>query len=53
MIQAISFVGGNAAGIHVFERGTRNGKRVQANLGAKNHAAILPDADKVGLGSVH
>ncbi|CAE6414059.1 unnamed protein product [Rhizoctonia solani] len=26
--------------------GTMNGKRVQANLGAKNHAVILPDANK-------
>lgn len=45
-IKAISFVGGNNAGEHIFDRGTRNGKRVQANLGAKNHAVILPDADK-------
>ncbi len=27
-------------------RGTAKGKRVQANLAAKNHAVILPDADK-------
>lgn len=47
-IRAISFVGGNQAGIHIFERGTKNGKRVQSNLGAKNHATILPDADKEG-----
>jgi malonate-semialdehyde dehydrogenase (acetylating)/methylmalonate-semialdehyde dehydrogenase len=45
-IKAISFVGGNRAGEHIHDRGTRNGKRVQANLGAKNHATILPDADK-------
>lgn len=45
-IRAISFVGGNAAGEHIFDRGTRNGKRVQANLGAKNHAVVCPDADK-------
>ena len=36
-VKAISFVGGNAAGQHIHERGSRNGKRVQANLGAKNH----------------
>lgn len=29
-----------------FDRGSKNGKRVQANLGAKNHATVLPDADK-------
>lgn len=45
-IKAISFVGGNKAGEHIFDRGTKNGKRVQANLGAKNHATILPDCDK-------
>lgn len=45
-IRAISFVGGNRAGEHIFDRGTRNGKRVQANLGAKNHGVVMPDADK-------
>jgi len=45
-IKAISFVGGDQAGRIVYERGTQNGKRVQANLGAKNHAVILPDANK-------
>jgi malonate-semialdehyde dehydrogenase (acetylating)/methylmalonate-semialdehyde dehydrogenase len=45
-VRAISFVGGNAAGEHIHARGTANGKRVQANLGAKNHGVIMPDADK-------
>ncbi|KAJ2997437.1 hypothetical protein NUW58_g659 [Xylaria curta] len=45
-IKAISFVGGNAAGEYIFARGSANGKRVQANLGAKNHTVILPDANK-------
>lgn len=45
-IKTISFVGGNRAGQHIHERGSRNGKRVQSNMGAKNHATILPDADK-------
>ncbi|KAL4961499.1 CoA-acylating methylmalonate-semialdehyde dehydrogenase [Aspergillus stella-maris] len=45
-IKAISFVGGNRAGEYIYTRGSANGKRVQANLGAKNHAAILPDANK-------
>jgi malonate-semialdehyde dehydrogenase (acetylating)/methylmalonate-semialdehyde dehydrogenase len=44
-IRAISFVGGNQAGEYIFDRGTKNGKRVQSNLGAKNHATIMPDAD--------
>ena len=34
-IRAISFVGGNAAGLHIHERGTKNGKKVQSNMGAK------------------
>ena len=46
IIRAISFVGSDVAGKYIFERGTKNGKRVQANLGAKNHATIMPDADK-------
>jgi len=45
-IRAISFVGSNRAGEYIFEQGTKNGKRVQANLGAKNHAVVMPDADK-------
>ena len=45
-IKAVSFVGGNKAGEYIFSRGSANGKRVQANLGAKNHAAVLPDANK-------
>lgn len=45
-IKAISFVGGDRAGKHIYNRGTQNGKRVQANLGAKNHGIIMPDANK-------
>lgn len=45
-IKAISFVGGNRVGEYIYTRGSANGKRVQANLGAKNHAAILPDCNK-------
>ncbi|SLM40073.1 methylmalonate-semialdehyde dehydrogenase [Lasallia pustulata] len=45
-IKAISFVGSNKAGEYIYTRGSANGKRVQANLGAKNHAAVLPDCDK-------
>ncbi|KAI5466121.1 Aldehyde/histidinol dehydrogenase [Mariannaea sp. PMI_226] len=45
-IKAISFVGGNKAGEYIFTRGSANGKRVQANLGAKNHAIVAPDANK-------
>ncbi|KAG9697042.1 hypothetical protein KCU95_g3913, partial [Aureobasidium melanogenum] len=45
-IKAISFVGSNKAGEYIFTRGSANGKRVQANLGAKNHAAVLPDCNR-------
>lgn len=45
-IEAISFVGSNQAGEYIFAQGTATGKRVQANLGAKNHAVVLPDADR-------
>ncbi|KAJ7042390.1 Aldehyde/histidinol dehydrogenase [Mycena alexandri] len=45
-IKAVSFVGGDRAGRHIYERATKNGKRAQANLGAKNHAIIMPDANK-------
>jgi malonate-semialdehyde dehydrogenase (acetylating)/methylmalonate-semialdehyde dehydrogenase len=45
-IKAISFVGSDKAGKYIYSRGSANGKRVQANLGAKNHAAVMPDANK-------
>lgn len=45
-IKAISFVGSDKAGHYIYTRGSEKGKRVQANLGAKNHAAILPDANR-------
>ncbi len=45
-IKAISFVGSNKVGEYIYKRGTANGKRIQANLGAKNHAILLPDANK-------
>ncbi|XP_046582024.1 LOW QUALITY PROTEIN: probable methylmalonate-semialdehyde dehydrogenase [acylating], mitochondrial [Haliotis rubra] len=45
-IKAISFVGSDQAGQYIYERGSRNGKRVQSNMGAKNHGVIMPDANK-------
>ncbi|EGD77991.1 aldehyde dehydrogenase [Salpingoeca rosetta] len=45
-IKAISFVGSDNAGMHIWNRGSGNGKRVQSNMGAKNHGVILPDANK-------
>ncbi|KAK0654486.1 putative methylmalonate-semialdehyde dehydrogenase [Lasiodiplodia hormozganensis] len=45
-IKAVSFVGSNKAGEYIYARASANGKRCQANLGAKNHAAVLPDCNK-------
>eukprot|EP00118_Oscarella_pearsei_P025106 m.307526 g.307526 ORF g.307526 m.307526 type:complete len:523 (+) comp42394_c0_seq1:50-1618(+) len=45
-IRAVSFVGSDTAGEHVYQRGSQNGKRVQSNMGAKNHGVIMPDANK-------
>jgi malonate-semialdehyde dehydrogenase (acetylating)/methylmalonate-semialdehyde dehydrogenase len=44
-IAAVSFVGSTPVARHVYETGTRAGKRVQALGGAKNHMVVLPDAD--------
>jgi malonate-semialdehyde dehydrogenase (acetylating)/methylmalonate-semialdehyde dehydrogenase len=44
-IKAVSFVGSTPIARYIYETGTRNGKRVQALGGAKNHMVVLPDAD--------
>lgn len=44
-VQAVSFVGSTPIAQYVYEKGSRNGKRVQALGGAKNHMLVLPDAD--------
>ena len=44
-MKAISFVGSTPIARYIYETGTRNGKRVQALGGAKNHAMVMPDAD--------
>jgi malonate-semialdehyde dehydrogenase (acetylating)/methylmalonate-semialdehyde dehydrogenase len=44
-IKAVSFVGSTPIAKYVYQRGTANGKRVQALGGAKNHMLVLPDAD--------
>jgi malonate-semialdehyde dehydrogenase (acetylating)/methylmalonate-semialdehyde dehydrogenase len=44
-VKAISFVGSTPIAKYVYETGTKNGKRVQALGGAKNHMVVLPDAD--------
>jgi malonate-semialdehyde dehydrogenase (acetylating)/methylmalonate-semialdehyde dehydrogenase len=44
-IGAVSFVGSTPIARYVYETGTKNGKRMQALGGAKNHMVVLPDAD--------
>ncbi len=44
-IAAMSFVGSSNIAEIIYTTGTRNGKRVQALGGAKNHAVVMPDAD--------
>src|SRR5947208_4631872 len=44
-VKAISFVGSSPVAKYIFETGTRHGKRVQANGGAKNYLIVMPDAD--------
>ncbi|HEY3739980.1 MAG TPA: CoA-acylating methylmalonate-semialdehyde dehydrogenase, partial [Bryobacteraceae bacterium] len=44
-IKAISFVGSTPVAKFIYETATRNGKRVQALGGAKNHMVVMPDAD--------
>ncbi|HVI56652.1 MAG TPA: CoA-acylating methylmalonate-semialdehyde dehydrogenase [Luteibacter sp.] len=45
-IEAVSFVGSTRVGTHVYHRASQAGKRVQCMMGAKNHAVVLPDANK-------
>src|SRR5271156_6704421 len=45
-IVAVSFVGSTAVGTHVYNLASQHGKRVQCMMGAKNHAMVMPDANK-------
>ncbi|MFF0911653.1 CoA-acylating methylmalonate-semialdehyde dehydrogenase [Microbacterium enclense] len=45
VVQSISFVGSTPIAQYIYETAARNGKRVQALGGAKNHMLVLPDAD--------
>lgn len=44
-VSAISFVGSTPIAKYIYETSAKNGKRVQALGGAKNHMLVLPDAD--------
>jgi malonate-semialdehyde dehydrogenase (acetylating) / methylmalonate-semialdehyde dehydrogenase len=45
VIRAITFVGSTNVAKYIYRRAAENGKRVQAQGGAKNPVIILPDAD--------
>ena len=44
-IRAVSFVGSTPVAKYIYARASANGKRVQAQGGAKNYVVIMPDAD--------
>jgi malonate-semialdehyde dehydrogenase (acetylating)/methylmalonate-semialdehyde dehydrogenase len=44
-VKALSFVGSTPIAQYLYETGAKNGKRVQALGGAKNHMVVMPDAD--------
>ena len=44
-VRAISFVGSTPVARYIYEQGAANGKRVQAQGGAKNPVVVMPDAD--------
>jgi malonate-semialdehyde dehydrogenase (acetylating)/methylmalonate-semialdehyde dehydrogenase len=44
-VKAISFVGSTPIAKYIYETGTKHGKRVQSNGGAKNFVLLMPDAD--------
>ena len=45
-VQAVSFVGSCHVGEHVYKLSSDHGKRAQCMMGAKNHAVVMPDANK-------
>ena len=44
-ISAVSFVGSTPVAKYIYEQSAKNGKRVQALGGAKNHLIVMPDAN--------
>ncbi|WP_027849620.1 CoA-acylating methylmalonate-semialdehyde dehydrogenase [Marinospirillum minutulum] len=45
-IKAVSFIGSSHVGKIIYDHAGRAGKRAQCMMGAKNHAVVLPDANK-------
>ena len=44
-VQSVSFVGSTPVAKYIYENAAKNGKRVQALGGAKNHLVVMPDAN--------
>ena len=44
-VPAVSFVGSTSAGKKIYDLASKHGKRTQINMGAKNHATVMPDCD--------
>ncbi len=44
-ISSVSFVGSTPVAKYIYETSAKNGKRVQALGGAKNHLVVMPDAN--------
>ena len=44
-VMSISFVGSTPVAKYIYEESAKNGKRVQALGGAKNHLVVMPDAN--------
>lgn len=44
-VKAVTFVGTTGVGKQIYSRAAANGKRVQAQCEAKNHALVMEDAD--------
>jgi methylmalonic acid semialdehyde dehydrogenase len=44
-VKAISFTGSNPVGIRLYEQASRRGAKVQCEMGGKNPAVIMEDAD--------
>lgn len=44
-VRGVSFVGSTPVGRYIYQKGAENGKRVQAQAGAKNFLVVMPDAD--------
>jgi len=44
-VRAVQFVGSEPVARYIYQEAARNGKRVSAAGGAKNHLVVMPDAD--------